>query len=182
MKIYLVRHGETEWNVLRRVQGSMDAPLTENGIQQAKNVAKRLAKVDFAAAFASPQMRAYRTAEKIVAEHPTITLQKEPSLREFSFGDWEGHKLDEMHLEVPDKWDCYQKTPSLFTAPHGDCMIARVAESKAFVDRLLENHWGAECAVCNPWLRHPHLYGGGTGNSTGIYALFHGGQYGGQHH
>ena len=56
MKIYLVRHGETEWNVLRRVQGSMDAPLTENGIQQAKNVAKRLAKVDFAAAFASPQM------------------------------------------------------------------------------------------------------------------------------
>ena len=52
MKIYLVRHGETEWNVLRRVQGSMDAPLTENGIQQAKNVAKRLAKVDFAAAFA----------------------------------------------------------------------------------------------------------------------------------
>ncbi len=51
-KLYLVRHGETEWNVLRRVQGSMDAPLTENGIQQAKNVAKRLAKVDFAAAFA----------------------------------------------------------------------------------------------------------------------------------
>ena len=142
MKIYLVRHGETEWNVLRRVQGSMDAPLTENGIQQAKNVAKRLAKVDFAAAFASPQMRAYRTAEKIVAEHPTITLQKEPSLREFSFGDWEGHKLDEMHLEETDKWDCYQKTPSLFTAPHGDCMIARVAESKAVVDRLLENHWG----------------------------------------
>lgn len=142
MKIYLVRHGETEWNVLRRVQGSMDAPLTENGIQQARNVAKRLAKEPFGAAFASPQLRAYRTAEMIVAEHPSLTLQKEPCLREFSFGDWEGHKLDEMHLEEPEKWDCYQKTPSLFTAPHGDCMIARVAESKEFVDKLLENHWG----------------------------------------
>ena len=86
MKIYLVRHGETEWNVLRRVQGSMDAPLTENGIQQAKNVAKRLAKVDFAAAFASPQMRAYRTAEKIVAEHPTITLQKSLAFGNFPSG------------------------------------------------------------------------------------------------
>ena len=183
MKIYLVRHGETEWNVLRRVQGSMDAPLTENGIQQAKNVAKRLAKVDFAAAFASPQMRAYRTAEKIVAEHPAITLQKEPSLREFSFGDWEGHKLDEMHLEEPEKWDCYQRTPSLFTAPHGDCMIARVAESKAFVDRLLENRWGQNVlCVTHGYAIRIFINGGGAGYSAGIHPLFYGRQYGCQHH
>ena len=78
MKIYLVRHGETEWNVLRRVQGSMDAPLTENGIQQAKNVAKRLAKVDFAAAFASPQMRAYRRENRSGVSGDYVAKRAQP--------------------------------------------------------------------------------------------------------
>lgn len=57
MKVYLLRHGETEWNVQHRVQGALDSPLTENGIQQTKNAAKRLAKVEFDAAFASPSPR-----------------------------------------------------------------------------------------------------------------------------
>ena len=52
MKVYLLRHGETEWNVQRRVQGALDSPLTENGIQQVKNAAERLANVEFDAAFA----------------------------------------------------------------------------------------------------------------------------------
>ena len=147
MKLYLVRHGETEWNILRRVQGSMDAPLTENGIQQAVNAAKRLKEVPFSAAYASPQPRAYRTAEMIVAEHEGLVLQKEPVLREFSFGDWEGHNLDKMYLEEPELWDCYQKTPSVFTAPNGDCMVQRVAESKKFADKLLQTHWG-ETVLC----------------------------------
>lgn len=142
MKVYLIRHGETEWNVQRRVQGALDSPLTQNGVQQAENAAKRLAEVDFAAAFASPQTRAYRTAACIAARHEGLTLAKEPCLREFSFGDWEGHLLDEMPKEEPALWNIYTKTPSAFTAPHGDCMIARVAEAKAFVDKLVQTYYG----------------------------------------
>lgn len=147
MKLYLIRHGQTEWNTQRRVQGAMDSPLTKNGIIQAENAARRLKDIHFAAAFASPQLRAYRTAEIITADHPYLKLEKQPCLREFSFGDWEGHLLDQMQEEEPEKWDVYKKTPSAFTAPNGDCMIARVAESKAFADRLVERYFG-ENVLC----------------------------------
>lgn len=136
MKVYLIRHGETEWNVQRRVQGALDSPLTENGIQQAKNAARRLAKVTFDAAFASPAPRAYRTAEIIAEPHPGLLIQKEDSLREFSFGIYEGHSLDHMDIECPALWTQFEKTPSLVTSPEGDCMVSRVAESRRFVDRL----------------------------------------------
>ena len=124
MKLYLIRHGQTEWNTQRRVQGAMDSPLTKNGIIQAENAARRLKDIHFAAAFASPQLRAYRTAEIITADHPYLKLEKQP-----------------------EKWDVYKKTPSAFTAPNGDCMIARVAESKAFADRLVERYFG-ENVLC----------------------------------
>ena len=115
MKVYLLRNGETEWNVQHRVQGALDSPLTENGIQQAKNAAKRLAKVEFDAAFASPSPRAYRTAQIIAGPHKGLVIQKENSLREFSFGVYEGHSLDNMHVECPKLWGQFETTPSLVT-------------------------------------------------------------------
>ena len=136
MKVYLLRHGETEWNVQHRVQGALDSPLTENGIQQAKNAAKRLAKVEFDAAFASPSPRAYRTAQIIAGPHKGLVIQKENSLREFSFGVYEGHSLDNMHVECPKLWGQFETTPSLVTSPEGDCMVARVAERRRFVEKL----------------------------------------------
>lgn len=90
MKVYLLRHGETEWNVQHRVQGALDSPLTENGIQQAKNAAKRLAKVEFDAAFTSPSPRAYRTAQIIAGPHKGLVIQKENSLREFPLACMKG--------------------------------------------------------------------------------------------
>ena len=107
MKLYLIRHGQTEWNTQRRVQGAMDSPLTKNGIIQAENAARRLKDIHFAAAFASPQLRAYRTAEKIItADHPIFeTGKRAVACVNFPLADWEGHLLDQMQEEEPEKWD-----------------------------------------------------------------------------
>src|SRR5712692_8153285 len=94
MTIFLVRHGETEWNRARRYQGWSDSPLTERGIAQAKAIGHRLRALPEAASaeiVASPIGRARRTAE-IIAEclGRTAPLRFDERLREISIGAWDG--------------------------------------------------------------------------------------------
>ena len=63
MKIYLVRHGETSWNIGRKVQGQTDIPLNETGVRQAEKVREELKDEVFDVCYCSPLMRARRTAE-----------------------------------------------------------------------------------------------------------------------
>jgi broad specificity phosphatase PhoE len=66
---YLVRHGETDWNKQRIIQGQEDIPLNETGIQQAENAAKLMKSIPFDLAYSSDLMRAKRTTEIIALEH-----------------------------------------------------------------------------------------------------------------
>ncbi|HOV13114.1 MAG TPA: histidine phosphatase family protein, partial [Spirochaetota bacterium] len=61
MKIYLVRHGETDWNVKKLMQGWKDSPLTERGVENAKKLSNRLKYLDFQYIFCSPANRALKT-------------------------------------------------------------------------------------------------------------------------
>ena len=90
---YILRHGETEWNVARRMQGHMDSPLTQQGIQQAHDVAQVLKEVEFAAIFSSDLLRAHRTAA-IVALERDIEIKTTELLRERSFGRFEGWEVE----------------------------------------------------------------------------------------
>ena len=89
MKIYLVRHGETDWNQAGRLQGQTDIDLDAQGFAQAAEAAERLKEVPFEIAFCSPLIRARHTAETIVGERK-ITLTTDERLRELNFGPWEG--------------------------------------------------------------------------------------------
>ncbi len=90
---YIVRHGETEWNAKRLIQGQKDSPLTENGINQAQLVAKKLSHISFDMAFSSDLLRAKRTAEIIIAEKKLIVETTE-LLRERNFKHFEGKHRD----------------------------------------------------------------------------------------
>lgn len=91
--IYVVRHGETEWNTQRLLQGSSDSPLTENGLFQAKEAAEQFKTVHFAEAFSSDLLRAKRTADIIAAEHNLLVKTSE-LVRERNFGKYEGKHVD----------------------------------------------------------------------------------------
>ena len=91
MKIYLVRHGETDWNQAGLLQGQTDIALNAQGLEQAHDAAERLKKVPFEIAFCSPLIRAKRTAEIIIGDRK-ITLTTDERLRELNFGPWEGHQ------------------------------------------------------------------------------------------
>jgi broad specificity phosphatase PhoE len=86
---YIVRHGQTDWNAKKIIQGQLDIPLNETGEKQAKEVAEKFKKLKFDLAFSSDLMRAKRTAEIIGLEHK-LAIETTNSLRERAFGEMEG--------------------------------------------------------------------------------------------
>jgi len=91
---YLVRHGETEWNVSGLMQGHADSPLTEKGLTQLAEVKQLLAHVHFDAAFSSDLLRAKKTAEVIALEQK-IAIKTTEAIRERNYGQFEGKTFDE---------------------------------------------------------------------------------------
>lgn len=90
MLIYLMRHGQTDWNVRYLLQGSTDVPLNENGREMARQTAKAMREIPFDAAYTSPLSRARETAE-IVTAGRKIPLFLDEDLKEMNFGIYEGH-------------------------------------------------------------------------------------------
>ena len=117
--IYLMRHGETAWNVELRLQGRLDSPLTEKGQRQGAAYGRRLSAerlaLDRLRIVCSPLRRARHTAEIALAELglPHDRIEIEPRLSEFAFGAWEGLNWEEIqrdHLESyerrkADRWN-----------------------------------------------------------------------------
>jgi broad specificity phosphatase PhoE len=99
--ILLVRHGETDWNVERRVQGHTDQPLNETGRVQARALADDLAGEEIDVVYSSDLIRAHETA-RIVAERRGLDVTAIPELRERDFGTWEGLTDDDIFTRFPD--------------------------------------------------------------------------------
>lgn len=96
-RIYIIRHGETDWNRLRKFQGQSDIPLNENGRRQAEELAEKLKDVlPFDRIVASNLGRAVETAAILSRGYPTPILT-DAGFREMDFGEWEG--LDEETIE-----------------------------------------------------------------------------------
>ena len=99
VKFYYVRHGETLFNLTRRMQGMCDSPLTEKGIKQAENTASALRKIHLDHIFSSSSLRAWDTAQIINRYHDCdITLLKD--LKEFDFGDLDGELFSEFNDRI----------------------------------------------------------------------------------
>ena len=94
-KIILARHGETEWNTVRRLQGNLDSPMTERGKEQAKNIAETLRSKKIDQIVCSPLGRALESA--MICKHElNIKLTTENGLVERNFGDWQGLHFDDL--------------------------------------------------------------------------------------
>lgn len=102
MKLYLVRHGETDWNVHRKIQGSTDTELNETGVAQAKALANVLADADLSLArvYSSRQKRALMTAQ-IAAQRLDLPVVPLDGLEEICFGLWEGLTWQEVPMRFP---------------------------------------------------------------------------------
>ena len=122
--IFLMRHGETEWNLIRRYQGWGDSPLTRRGVAQAEAIGRRLRalpEAEGAMIVASPLGRARRTAELIQAERgdPSPIVFDE-RLKEISIGSWDGLDRDEIEARSPGIFDGDGRYEWYFQTPDGE--------------------------------------------------------------
>jgi probable phosphoglycerate mutase len=99
LRIYLIRHGETEWSLSGRHTGASDIPLTAAGEAQARALGERLKDVSFARVFASPRIRA-QTTQRLVL--PAAKAETAPDLAEWDYGAYEGKTTREIRIERPD--------------------------------------------------------------------------------
>lgn len=142
MELVCVRHGRTSWNSVRRFQGRTDIPLDDEGRAQAQALAAHLTGERFAFALSSPLVRAWATAQAIVAQSG-VTVEPEPRLQEMQFGTWEGLTWEEIVAQTPGLAYEYEKSPRAYVAEGGesfDDLCARVAPVLASVtERLAED-------------------------------------------
>lgn len=103
-RLLLVRHGETQANLEHRCVGRWDVPLTDTGRQQAIRVARRLADRPFSAVYASDLQRAWETVQTILASRNGIPLIREPRLREYNKGEWQGMTWDDIRASRAEEY------------------------------------------------------------------------------
>ncbi|ALF11160.1 histidine phosphatase family protein [Parageobacillus thermoglucosidasius] len=137
--LYLTRHGETEWNVKKRMQGWQDSPLTEKGRQDAVRLGKRLETVDLAAIYTSTSGRALETAQLIRGER-LIPVYAEEQLREIHLGDWEGKTHEEIKEMDPIAFDHFWNHPHLYTPRRGERFIDVQNRAFAAIEQIIERH------------------------------------------
>ena len=136
--ILLVRHGETDWNLQRRVQGHSDTPLNDTGRAQATVLADELATESIDAVYSSDLMRAHETA-RIVADARGLDVTAIPELRERHFGTWEG--LTDVEI--------FSRFPEATEGPWGDGETKDMMETRVTdaLHRIAEAHPGGQVLV-----------------------------------
>jgi broad specificity phosphatase PhoE len=145
-RVYLVRHGETDFNRQQRLQGALDVPLNEAGIAQAGRLADRLAALPIASIISSPLVRASATAAILVGAC-RCPLHVDPRLREVDHGSWSGLTLPDIGQRFPALVRNEQLTPAAFDVSGGERLWEvqdRVAEALA---DLLARHEGEGVVV-----------------------------------
>lgn len=118
---YFVRHGETDWNAEKRMQGQWESNLNENGRQHADTNGRWLADLGIEHVWASPQVRVRQTAE-IISKHMPLAAnpQFDDRLKEWSSGDWSGMLYADIAIERQDEWAAWMADQYGYRPPNGE--------------------------------------------------------------
>lgn len=139
MKLYIIRHGITEWNKKRRMQGRTDIPLAEEGIELAVKTGKGMASVPLDLVISSPLNRAMETA-RYITEGRNIPMMTDPRIQEISFGKWEGEYVLESEILPKGYLDQFYNDPMHIPQAPGGETFAQVRERTGKFLEDLYNH------------------------------------------
>ena len=150
-RIFLVRHGETEWNLQNRLQGNKDSSLTPAGIQQALGVKKSLEQFTIDHAYVSPLKRARDTME-IILKDREVEIAIKDNLREINLGPWEGKTRQETALSHPDEYLAFWKKPDLFNLSGADTFQELQYRIVGEFESILANGKDTNSLVVSHWI------------------------------
>ncbi|GJM11925.1 MAG: phosphatase [Pseudohongiella sp.] len=139
MEIHLIRHGETDWNKERRVQGQSESQLTELGIQQAKELGQRIAHIDFDKIYCSSSLRTRQTAQHAFPA-ANVAIEYLDTLREIFLGPWEGHLYDDLAQSQPDSHLHFWEQPHLFQVEGAESFFELQQRAVDAVSKIESSH------------------------------------------
>ncbi|HPD97868.1 MAG TPA: histidine phosphatase family protein [Synergistales bacterium] len=120
-RIFLIRHGETDWNREGRFQGKMDIPLNSLGREQAGAAAKALESAAIDRVVSSPLSRAFDTAQA-AASRNSFSIEMHSGFREIDHGLWEGHTADQVENLWPGMLGTWHSHPEKVIMPEGESL------------------------------------------------------------
>ncbi len=151
LHLYLIRHGETAWSLTHQHTGRTDIPLTEHGEEEARQLGKRLGGTQFARIFSSPSQRAQRTCALVASG---ASLETEPDLAEWNYGDYEGSCTANIRKERPD-WNIFRdgcpggETPGQ-VSDRADRLIVRLRKLEGKMALFSHGQFG--CVLAARWI------------------------------
>lgn len=146
VRIILIRHGETTWNIEGRYQGQVDTPLSPRGIRQGQKAAEALRNIPIDAAIASPLSRAYDTC-KFAADLHGLPVATDPRLTEIAHGEWEGIHADEIEAKYPDDFHRWHTHPDQVQMPGGENLEDVRKRAREAIDDIAKKYEGKTVLV-----------------------------------
>lgn len=147
LKLYIVRHGETEWNVIKRFQGQLNTPLTEKGMEKLRETGKKLENVLFDEVYTSELGRTVASAEIILNENrgyknKKLELKKLAELNEVYFGVWQGLTYEEVFLKYPEEGNNYFYNVKNYKAENVEAENLKDALERFLkgINKILDSH------------------------------------------
>ncbi len=138
-KVYVVRHGQTAWNLEEVFRGRMDIPLDETGKKEVHLAGEAIKDDALHAIYSSPLSRSMETAENI-AKFQNVEVTPLDAIIDISYGEWEGVGRVEVQKKYPDLYDLWLKAPHKVTFPNGESLEAVRVRTMGAIENLLEKH------------------------------------------
>lgn len=140
IRIFLIRHGETDWNMNHQFQGRIDVPLNQKGRRQAQALALALKNEPLTAIYSSPLVRAMETARLIKVFHPSITISKEAGLIEMDLGQFDGMEAQNWAEQYQDFLKIWKEAPASVKMPGGESLQEVQRRAIDTLERITKIH------------------------------------------
>ena len=143
MRVYFARHGETDWNARRWVQGCTDTELNAAGIAQAERLGSTLKEkgIGITCVYTSELKRAHTTGS-IVARRLGVPCEARPGLQEINLGDWEGHTWRQIEREWPELHRDWETRKRITRPPNGENYVELLERFVAAVLKIVREAKG----------------------------------------
>lgn len=145
-RIFLIRHGETEWNATGRLQGTSNVQLSAVGVHQAQLLAQHAPFHTADAIYSSDLIRARATAE-ILAKRFNLKMHIMLELRETNFGEWEGQSIRTLAEDLDSDFEKFFNAPELCRPPHGETFVECQARMVSAIQKIITANEGKRIIV-----------------------------------
>jgi broad specificity phosphatase PhoE len=146
LRIILIRPGSTDFDEQRRIKGTLDIPLNQNGTDQVARTASELADAEVEVVYSAPCQSAMQTAEA-VAEELSVKVKRLDMLRNLDHGLWHGKLIDEVKRMQPKVYRLWQDSPEAICPPEGETLTSAKLRVQKAVKRLRKKHRKGVVAV-----------------------------------